>query len=65
MAIKTRAPRLGTGAARNVGLDGLDTSKIASHLLDRQARRLTVRFPITLAIARVVAELHFAAGRSA
>jgi hypothetical protein len=65
MSQKRQNPALARRAPQAVCFDGQDASEIAPLLLAWQARRLVTRFPITLATARVVAELHFADGRSA
>ena len=63
MAKNERSRPAGNGTARKNDLSSdLITSESTATLRDHQARRLLVRFPLTLAIAHLIAELHFATG---
>lgn len=63
MVQKHRSRPAGDGTTRKNDLSSdLITSESTATLRDHQARRLLVRFPITLAIAHLIAELHFATG---
>jgi hypothetical protein len=66
MSHKRQNPALARRAPKDVFAERLDTSEIANPatLVDRQARRLLARFPISLAAARTVAELHYSTHRA-
>ncbi len=64
MSHKRQNPALARRAPEGVRFGRQDTSDSTSRLLDLQTHRLATRFPISLSVARVVAEIYYA-GRAA